>query len=80
MGFFMQRFRHEYPDARVRLECLHPREVIRSVEEDLADVGLVSYPAALRGVDVISLWQDPCAWYARPSIPLPSTKSFVAPI
>jgi DNA-binding transcriptional LysR family regulator len=74
MGFFMQRFRHEYPDARVRLECLHPREVIRSVEEDLADVGLVSYPAALRGLDVISLWQEPMCLVCAPEHPLAVNK------
>ena len=59
MGIYMQRFRNLYPEARVRLNCLHPKEVTRSVEEDLADVGLISYPISSRTLNVISLWDEP---------------------
>ncbi len=59
MGVYMQRFRNLYPEARVRLDCLHPKEVTRSVEDDLADVGLISYPSSSRTLNVIPLWEEP---------------------
>jgi DNA-binding transcriptional LysR family regulator len=59
MGVYTQRFRNLYPEARVRLDCLHPKEVIRSVKEDLADVGLISYPNSSRVLNIIPLWEEP---------------------
>jgi len=55
MGGEMQKFRSLYPDARVRLECLHPGTVVQSVLGDLADVGILSYPPADRALNVIPL-------------------------
>ncbi|MEE9275352.1 MAG: LysR family transcriptional regulator [bacterium] len=55
MGALMQRFRSLYPDARVRLECLHPEEVVQSVVDDMVDVGILSYPPASRALSVIHL-------------------------
>ena len=75
MGVYMQRFRIAYPDARVRLECLHPNEVVRSVEGDLADVGLISYPAAHRSLAVVPLWKEPLRLVCLPSHPLANSKS-----
>ena len=44
----MHRYLHEFlghhPKANVRLEYLHPHRVIDAVENDQADLGLVSYP------------------------------------
>jgi DNA-binding transcriptional LysR family regulator len=66
MGVYMQRFRHLYPAARVRLDCLHPMEVTRSVEESLADVGLISYPSSSRTLNVIPLWEEPLRVVCQP--------------
>ena len=66
MGVYMQRFRHLYPEARVRLDCLHPNEVTRSVEEDLADVGFISYPSSSRALNVIPLWEEPLRVVCQP--------------
>lgn len=67
MGVYMQRFRHLYPEARLRLDCLHPKEVIRSVEEDLADIGLISYPSSSRTLNVIPLWEEPLRLVCPPT-------------
>lgn len=70
MGIYMQRFRNQYPEARIRLDCLHPKQVTRSVEEDMADVGLISYPSASRTLHVIPLWEEPLRLVCPPEHPL----------
>jgi DNA-binding transcriptional LysR family regulator len=67
MGVYMQRFRHLYPKARLRLDCLHPKEVTRSVEENSADVGLISYPSSSRTLNVIPLWEEPLRVVCQPA-------------
>jgi DNA-binding transcriptional LysR family regulator len=53
----VQRFEELYPDARLRLEYLHPDRVYQQLMEDEADVGLVSYPR--HGGDFESIdWQE----------------------
>jgi DNA-binding transcriptional LysR family regulator len=75
MGVYMQRFRNLYPEACVRLNCLHPNEVTRSVEEDMADLGLVSYPSSSRTLNVVPLWQEPLRLVCPPSHALAKKKS-----
>lgn len=58
MGARMQNFRMIHPEARVRLECLHPEEVVQSVLEDSADVGVLSYPPANRALTVVPLQDE----------------------
>ncbi len=67
MGVQMERFRTLLPRARVRLECLHPEKVVRSVIEDAADVGILSYPSANRALNVIRLRDEPMRFVSRPS-------------
>ncbi len=57
MEQFVQRFELLYPDARLRLEYLHPDRVYQQVLDDEADLGLVSYPR--HGGDFVSIdWQE----------------------
>ena len=67
MGGEMQKFRSLYPDTRVRLECLHPETVVRSVLGDLTDVGILSYPPADRALNVISLRDEAMCLVCSPS-------------
>jgi DNA-binding transcriptional LysR family regulator len=53
MNEYLQRFLTLYPKANVRLEYLHPNRVYQSVERDIADLGLVSYPRPSRSIDAI---------------------------
>jgi DNA-binding transcriptional LysR family regulator len=51
-----QRFAELYPEARLRVEYLHPDQVYARVENDEADLGLVSFPR--HGGDIVGLdWQ-----------------------
>src|SRR5438445_7177488 len=57
MEQFVQRFEELYPDARLRLEYLHPDRVYQQLLDDEADLGLVSFPR--RGGDFVSIdWQE----------------------
>lgn len=55
----MQPFMAAYPHARVLLECLHPHKVVEAVQNDEADLGILSYPAATRTLSVIPLRSEP---------------------
>ena len=55
MSACMQQFMKRHPKARVRLEFLHPSRVYEAVHDETADLGLVSYPSAGRGLSVIPL-------------------------
>ena len=65
-----QRFMSLYPEARVELELLHPHKVVEAVVRDEADVGIMSYPPATRGLTVVPLRQEPMAMVCHPSHPL----------
>jgi len=55
LGHCMQQFMLSYPKARVHLEYLRPADVYEAVQSGRVDLGVVSYPAALRGLSVIPL-------------------------
>ncbi|MFQ5898118.1 MAG: LysR family transcriptional regulator [Candidatus Methylomirabilia bacterium] len=49
----MQPFMSAHPQAKVQLECLHPHKVVEAVINDEADIGIMSYPPAMRSLAVI---------------------------
>ena len=49
----MQPFMSAHPQARIQLECLHPHKVVEAVINDEADIGIMSYPPAMRSLAVI---------------------------
>lgn len=57
MSGHMQRFMSLYPQAKVRLEYLHPHKVVDAVLNDEADLGILSYPAANRSLTILP-WRD----------------------
>jgi len=57
MNRYLQEFLSHYPKANVRLEYLHPHRVYEAVENDQADLGLVSYPKSSRTLKAI-LWRE----------------------
>lgn len=63
----MQRFLSRYPKARVRLECLHPHQVVEAVVQDEADLGVLSYPPASRALSVVLLRSEPMVFVCHPS-------------
>ena len=74
----MQRFLSSYPRARVRLECLHPDEVVEAVISDKADLGLLSYPPAKRALSVVRLYSEPMVFVCHPGHRL-AKKKIVTP-
>jgi len=63
----MERFLSLYPKARVRLECLHPHEVVQAVVTDEADLGVLSYPPAGRALTVVPLRLEPMVFVCHPN-------------
>ena len=57
MSDHMQRFTSLYPQAKIRLEYLHPHKVVEAVLNDEADLGILSYPPGNRSLTVIP-WRD----------------------
>ena len=74
----MQQFLTKYPRARVRLECLHPDEVVEAVLSDKTDLGLLSYPPAKRALSVVHLHSEPMVFVCHPSHRL-AKKKLVTP-
>ncbi len=62
----MQRFLSLHPKTRVRLECLHPQQVVETVVQDEADLGVLSYPPANRALSVVPLRSDPIVFVCPP--------------
>ncbi len=59
MNQTIQQFLGRFPRANVRLEYYHPDRVYENVEQDVADIGLVSYPRASRTIDAITWREEP---------------------
>jgi DNA-binding transcriptional LysR family regulator len=74
----MQQFLSRYPRVRVRLECLHPHQVVEAVLNDEADLGLLSYPPAKRALAVEHLHDEPIIFVCHPGHRL-AKKKLVSP-
>ncbi len=70
MNRYLQLFLGQYPKANVRLEYLHPHRVYEAVENDQADLGLVSYPKSSRTVKAILWREEPMVLVCAPTHPL----------
>jgi DNA-binding transcriptional LysR family regulator len=78
MSRHMQPFMAAYPHAKVLLECLHPHKVVEAVLNDEADLGVLSYPAATRALEVLPLRSEPMVLVAHPTHRLARRRSLVA--
>jgi DNA-binding transcriptional LysR family regulator len=67
MSRHMQPFMAAHPQARVRLQCLHPHKVVEAVLNDEADLGVLSYPAPTRALEVLPLRAEPMVLVTHPS-------------
>ena len=67
MTQYLQRFLSQFPKANVRLEYLHPSRVLKAIDRDLADLGLVSYPKATRSMEAIAWRAEPIVFVCSPS-------------
>ncbi len=69
MNQSVQEFLSLHPKANVRVEYQHPDRVYEMVEQDQADVGLVSYPRASRTIHAISWREEPMVCVCAPGHP-----------
>ena len=70
MADYISSFMSAFPKANVRLEYLHPHRVYESVEDDVADIGLVSYPKSSRTIDAIAWREEKMVLACAPQHPL----------
>lgn len=75
LGYCMQQFMVSYPKARVQLEYLRPADVYEAVQSGRVDLGIVSYPSALRGLNVIPLQSEEMVLTCHAGHPLAGRKS-----
>ncbi|HEX4130534.1 MAG TPA: LysR family transcriptional regulator [Pirellulales bacterium] len=66
MDRYVQEFLAQHPKANVRLEYLHPDRVYQSVEDDVADIGLISYPKPSRTLQAIQWREEPMVLVTAP--------------
>src|SRR5499427_4199522 len=78
MSRHMQPFMAAYPHAKVLLECLHPHKVVEAVLNDEADLGVLSYPAATRALEVLPLRSERMVLVAHPTHRLARRRSLTA--
>jgi DNA-binding transcriptional LysR family regulator len=67
MSRYVQEYMTQYPKANVRLEYLHPHRVYDAVENDQADIGLVSYPKSSRTIKAIQWREEPMVLACAPA-------------
>ena len=78
MSRLEREFADRYPSAELRVEYLRPERIYTAVENDQADLGLVSYPEPTRHIGVIEWMREPMVAAASPTHPL-SKKSSLRP-
>lgn len=74
MSQHLQAFLSQHPKANVRLEYLHPHRVFQAVEDDLADLGLISYPKSSRTIAAIQWREEPMVLVCAPTHRLANRK------
>ena len=67
MSGYIQEFARKYPRATVRLAYLNPDRVYDSVLNEDADIGLVAFPRARRGLTVLNWRTEPMVVACPPS-------------
>jgi len=74
----MQRFMSLHPQAKVRLEYLHPDKVVEAVLHDEADLGILSFPPAKRSLNIIPWRTETMMFVCHPTHRL-ARRKLIAP-
>jgi DNA-binding transcriptional LysR family regulator len=70
-----EEFESVHPGARIQLEYMRPDRIYEALEQDRADLGLVSYPAATRELRAIDWRLEKMVFVCHPSHPLAKAKT-----
>lgn len=57
MTQFRERFEQRFPETNIHLEFMRPDKIYQALQEDRADIGLVSYPTPIKGLRTIP-WRN----------------------
>jgi DNA-binding transcriptional LysR family regulator len=74
----MQRFMSLHPQAKVRLEYLHPDKVVEAVLHDEADLGILSFPPANRSLAILPWRTETMVFACHPTHRLARRKIITA--
>lgn len=66
MHVSMQKFMSLYPKAKVRLQYLRSNKVYEAVLSEEVDLGIMSYPTAIRGLTIIPLREETMVLVCNP--------------
>ena len=75
MARVREEFENVHPGARIQLEYMRPDKIYEALEQDRADLGLVSYPAATRELRSIPWRLETMVLVCHPSHPLAGQSS-----
>ena len=78
MSDHMQRFMSLHPQAKVRLEYLHPHKVVEAVLNDEADLGILSYPPSNRSLTILPWRNETMVFVCHPTHRLARRKIITA--
>jgi len=67
MSNHIQRFMARYPQARIRIEYLHPHRVVEAILNDEADLGILSYPPTNRSLTVLPWRNETMVFVCHPN-------------
>lgn len=71
---YLKAFRRQYPGVDVRVEYRRSAEVYTAILDRRADLGLVAYPVARRGIKAMTFWRDRLVLICAPGHPLASRR------
>jgi DNA-binding transcriptional LysR family regulator len=70
MGRLEEAFHQRLPEGKLEVDYLRPEHVYEYVHDDRADLGLVSYPAPARDLEVLNWREEPMVLACAPAHPL----------
>ncbi|MEZ5363387.1 MAG: LysR family transcriptional regulator [Bryobacterales bacterium] len=75
MARVREEFEKRFDGARIQLEYMRPDKIYEALEQDRADLGLVSYPASTRELRAINWRLEKMVFVCHPSHPLAGEKT-----
>ena len=67
MNVLVRQFMERHPRANIQVNYQHPNSVLRLVEDDRADLGLVSFPSSSRSLEAVKWRTEPMVVICAPS-------------
>ncbi len=67
MNVLVQQFMERHPKANIRVNYQHPKSVLRLIEDDRADLGLVSFPTGTRSLEAVAWRKEPMVVTCAPT-------------